>query len=135
MPVKKCSTDGRPGWKWGDAGRCYTYEPGSEKASVNAKKKAIAQGIAIEGPEGIEDLDLDKIVLILDDVKSAAALARYFRQELTRKYPEEYLKTLDFWAREMLKLSLPPEGQKMVRDMRRDELGQQLWSTFELYDV
>lgn len=43
MPLKKCSKDGKSGWKWGDAGACYTG-PG-------AKKKAIKQGIAIEGPK------------------------------------------------------------------------------------
>ena len=41
MPLKKCSIDGKSGWKWGDQGHCY---PGKE-----GKKKAIKQGIAIEG--------------------------------------------------------------------------------------
>lgn len=40
MPLKKC---GDNGWKWGDNGKCYTG-PG-------AKKKAIKQGIVIEGPD------------------------------------------------------------------------------------
>ena len=31
------------GWKWGDQGKCYTGPEG--------KKKAIKQGVAIEGPE------------------------------------------------------------------------------------
>jgi len=43
MPLKKCSEDKQSGWKWGDAGKCYTGK--------DAKKKAIKQGIAIEGPE------------------------------------------------------------------------------------
>lgn len=40
MPVKKCQINGKSGYKWGDEGKCYT--------GPNAKKKAIAQGIAIE---------------------------------------------------------------------------------------
>lgn len=43
MPLKKCSKDNESGFKWGDSGTCYTGPDG--------KKKAIKQGIAIEGPE------------------------------------------------------------------------------------
>jgi hypothetical protein len=40
MPAKKCSKDGKSGWKWGDKGTCYTG-PG-------AKKKALKQGYTID---------------------------------------------------------------------------------------
>ncbi len=40
MPLKRCEGDG---WKWGDSGKCYKG-PG-------AKKKAIRQGLAVEGPD------------------------------------------------------------------------------------
>ena len=43
MPLKKCSEDKQSGWKWGDEGKCYT--------GPESKKKAIRQGVAIEGPE------------------------------------------------------------------------------------
>lgn len=43
MPLEKCKKGGKSGWKWGDSGACYVG-PG-------AKKKAIKQGIAIEGPK------------------------------------------------------------------------------------
>lgn len=39
MPLKQCQIDGKKGWKYGDSGKCYT--------GPDAKKKAIAQGIAI----------------------------------------------------------------------------------------
>ena len=42
MPLQRCE-DGGKGWRWGDKGKCYTG-PG-------AKKKAIKQGVAIEGPK------------------------------------------------------------------------------------
>jgi hypothetical protein len=58
MPLKKCSSGGKSGWKWGSSGKCYTG-PG-------AKKKAIKQGVAIEGPEkfaskAIQELDISTI--------------------------------------------------------------------------
>lgn len=43
MPLKKCQSDGKSGYKWGDSGKCYTGK--------NSKKNAIKQGVAIEGPE------------------------------------------------------------------------------------
>lgn len=47
MPVNSCSDGDKPGYKWGDAGKCYIYDPNSEASKVSAKKKALAQGIAI----------------------------------------------------------------------------------------
>lgn len=40
MPLKKCTKNGKLGWKWGDSGKCYTGK--------NAKEKAKEQGRAIE---------------------------------------------------------------------------------------
>jgi hypothetical protein len=47
MPVKDCKDNGKPGLKWGDAGKCYTYTPNNEGSRRNANKQAIAQGLAI----------------------------------------------------------------------------------------
>lgn len=47
MPIQSCSSDGNPGYKWGDSGKCYTYTPGDESSQKEARKKATAQGIAI----------------------------------------------------------------------------------------
>lgn len=47
MPLKKCQINNEPGWKWGDAGFCYSYLPNSKSSETRAKKKALAQGIAI----------------------------------------------------------------------------------------
>lgn len=49
MPLQTCTLDDKPGYRWGDAGKCYTYEPGNEASRKAAKKKAIRQGVAIEG--------------------------------------------------------------------------------------
>jgi len=47
MPIKDCQDNGKPGLKWGDSGKCYTYDPNNEGSRRNAKKEAIAQGLAI----------------------------------------------------------------------------------------
>lgn len=47
MPLKKCSSGGNSGWKWGDSGHCYTGPDG--------KKKAIKQGYA-ENPQHFRDV-------------------------------------------------------------------------------
>jgi hypothetical protein len=46
MSVKSCQINNEKGYKWGDAGKCYAYDPSSEESKNNAKKKAIAQGVA-----------------------------------------------------------------------------------------
>lgn len=43
MPLQKCKENNKSGWRWGEQGKCYTGPGG--------KKKAIKQGIAIEGPD------------------------------------------------------------------------------------
>lgn len=40
MPLTRCSSKGKPGYKWGDSGKCYTGK--------DAKAKAMKQARAIE---------------------------------------------------------------------------------------
>jgi len=40
MPVKRCTTNGKKGYKYGDSGKCYPGNAG--------KSKAAAQGRAIQ---------------------------------------------------------------------------------------
>ena len=49
MPVKQCTMNGLPGYKWGDEGKCYIYRPGDEAGRKRAKQKAIRQGLAATG--------------------------------------------------------------------------------------
>lgn len=53
MPVKSCQINNEPGYKWGDAGKCYSYTKGDESSINEAKKKAIAQGVAIGDLEAV----------------------------------------------------------------------------------
>ena len=65
MPLKKCTIDSKAGYKWGDTGKCYTGPEG--------KKKAIKQGVAIEGPEKFSQKALEQnIFLSTDDIKAVA---------------------------------------------------------------
>ena len=47
MPIKDCQDNGKPGLKWGDSGKCYTYTPKNEGSRNKAKRSAILQGIAV----------------------------------------------------------------------------------------
>jgi hypothetical protein len=48
MPLQQCRKDGKPGYKWGEGGKCYTHRPGLKSARKAAKAKAKKQGRAIE---------------------------------------------------------------------------------------
>lgn len=69
MPLHKCSSGGKSGWKFGKSGKCYTG-PG-------AKKKALKQGVAIHGPKkfakimGSDDNIRDELLSIVDDIGSS----------------------------------------------------------------
>jgi hypothetical protein len=52
MPVMACTLEGKPGYKYGDSGKCYTYSPGDEPGRKEAKRKAHIQGAAIEARTG-----------------------------------------------------------------------------------
>jgi hypothetical protein len=43
MPVNSCSSNGKPGYKFGESGTCYTYTPGDASSRKSAKDKATAQ--------------------------------------------------------------------------------------------
>jgi hypothetical protein len=75
MPVKACSENENPGFKWGDSGKCYTYNRGDFKSMGEAKKKATIQGIAT-GEYSAEKMFNE--ILIEDILKS---LKEWFREE------------------------------------------------------
>ena len=51
MPVKACQEKGKPGYKYGDAGKCYTYTPGNAASKNRAFNAASKQGRAIKANE------------------------------------------------------------------------------------
>jgi len=48
MPVQACQSGGKPGYKWGSRGKCYTYNPNSAASRQQARAKAAKQGRAVE---------------------------------------------------------------------------------------
>jgi len=50
MPVQSCTKDGKPGFRWGKTGKCYTYN--SEKSRKEAIAKAQKQARAIKANQG-----------------------------------------------------------------------------------
>lgn len=65
MPVNPCSENGKPGFKWGDSGKCYIYTPGDKKSMGEAKRKATIQGIATGEYSGkssdFDEKELDEV--------------------------------------------------------------------------
>lgn len=59
MPVKACSEDGKPGFKFGDSGFCYTYEQGNDASRERAKSKAANQERAARASGWQEKFDSD----------------------------------------------------------------------------
>lgn len=54
MPIQACKAKGKPGYKYGDEGKCYTYASGNKTSRKRAKQLAINQGLAIERERGGE---------------------------------------------------------------------------------
>jgi hypothetical protein len=52
MPVMPCTDEGKPGFKWGERGKCYTYTPGNIASKTRARLKVEMQGRAIKAQEG-----------------------------------------------------------------------------------
>ena len=55
----ECSVGEKPGYKYGESGKCYIYTANDESSRKNAKRKAILQGTAIAQSTG-EKLDITK---------------------------------------------------------------------------
>ena len=45
--IQECFSEGKPGYRYGNEGFCYTYTPGDEKSRKAAKFKAYLQRLAI----------------------------------------------------------------------------------------
>ena len=52
MPLMRCKEDNKPGWKYGNSGKCYVYIAGNKKSESAAKLKAIKQGFIIAKSSG-----------------------------------------------------------------------------------
>jgi hypothetical protein len=73
IPVHECTKDGKPGYKYGEAGHCYTYTTGDEESRKHAKQKAYMQAAAIAAQTGeavkdaLSDCVSRKVKILLDE--------------------------------------------------------------------
>ena len=90
MPVMSCRIDDKPGYKYGEEGHCYTYTAGDERSRKAAKRKAMAQGAAIEASQARRSGKIDYKVKefdnslndFIDRVRSA------FDRHFSRRYDD-----------------------------------------------
>lgn len=54
MPIEECQEDNKPGYRYGENGKCYTYTAGDEESRNAAKQQAYLQGAAISHQTGEE---------------------------------------------------------------------------------
>ena len=81
MPIKECIEDKKPGFRYGNSGKCYTVDnPKDEKALLQAKKNAIKQAIAIHGSEAHLNEAYKKIAQII--FNTHVKLNKLFRRSL-----------------------------------------------------
>ena len=52
MPIMDCEQGGSPGFKWGPAGVCITYDPNSEISKMKARERVRKIGIAVMFSQG-----------------------------------------------------------------------------------
>lgn len=74
MPLERCTKNGRRGWRWGARGACFTGDTG--------RSRAVAQAIAIEGPEGFARIDRGGKAI--DDILTDEAFWEEQRAKITR---------------------------------------------------
>lgn len=52
MPIMRCQLKGKPGFKYGVTGKCYTYKKNDKRSMAAARARARSQGQAIEKSKG-----------------------------------------------------------------------------------
>jgi hypothetical protein len=81
MPVQVGSDDKGCYARWGDAGHKYYYKCGSKLARKRAKKKALAQAVAIG------EFDQEKISFDFDDTLSKPSIQRIAKRYVEQNIP------------------------------------------------
>lgn len=64
MPVTSCQENGKPGYRWGSSGKCYTYTAGNESSKNRARSSAERQGRAARagGYQGVYKSTLEELL-------------------------------------------------------------------------
>lgn len=104
MPIQECQLDGKNGYKWGDQGKCYTYDD-SESSKKSARNKAHRQGIAVEG----------------FNLQSFSKISFDYDDTLTRKDIQEEAKKLKSSGNDIYIISARNDKEDMLK--LADEIG------------
>ena len=125
MPVQSCNEDGKPGYQYGNSGKCYTYTSGDESGRKKAKQQAYIQGAAISARSG-EPMKKEDAVMFDDILEEAVnkETPRYDKfvddgEGLIVTYPEETNKGIDVGD---IHVATPSWKGKKVKDMTKEEL-------------
>jgi hypothetical protein len=54
MPIQQTTKGGKPGYRYGEQGKVYTYKADDEASRKRARQKAIDQGLAIARRQGVK---------------------------------------------------------------------------------
>lgn len=65
MPVKPCTSKGKPGFKYGNSGKCYIYTAGNAASRGRARALAEKQGRAMH----VEKFVVEEVVKDIRDEK------------------------------------------------------------------
>lgn len=107
MPVRACQRDGKPGYQWGDEGKCFTYTPGDDASRERARQQCLRQARAIQAnSEGApvreyksfgdtvvethdEEATVEAIVSVFNNIDSGKerVLPGFFSESLTKRMP------------------------------------------------
>jgi hypothetical protein len=120
MPIESCSFDGKPGFKWGSQGKCYTYTPGDKLSMKSAKDKANKQGVAARMAGYIQKENEVTTQSMGSGIKKPQPL--YGKKKKKKiKIVEDIKKNLDTWFRERwVDISRPKKGGGYEPCGRRD---------------
>lgn len=120
MPVGSCSSDGKPGFRWGNEGKCYTYTPGNKASMKAARMKANKQGVAARMAGYMEKENEVTTGSMGSGIKNPQQ--GYGRKKKKKiKVVEDIKKNLDTWFRERwVDISRPKPGGGYEPCGRRD---------------
>jgi len=92
MPVQKCSRAGRPGYKWGQSGKCYVG-PG-------AKAKASRQGAAVRASGWMENALAGRVDPLRADPTRTKMLRDQFCRDMRKRLAELKRRIVDLVVHE-----------------------------------
>jgi len=118
MPIEACTLDGKPGFRWGKEGKCYTYTPGDEASREAARAKAERQGRAIEASKRAAELD-GSLSDFIDSVRTA------FRTQFPESQQPGAAVVESYWVRDVFEDHvIVEEGNQLYRVTMTVEDGQ-----------